>query len=42
MTRRGGRGALKKQSGIGEDETAGDAATSRSMKAFQYGNIGNA
>ena len=41
MTRRVGRKASKR-SGIGEDEAAGDGATSRSVEAFQFGDIGNA
>ena len=43
MTRRGGREASERKSGIGEDERQPVmGATSRSVKAFQVGNIGNA
>ena len=40
MTRRGGRIASKRRSEIGEE--AGDGTTSHRVKAFQFGDIGNA
>ena len=42
MTRRRGREASEKTSGIREDERTGDGATGRSVKTFQLGDIGNA
>ena len=44
MTGRGGRETSEKRSGIEEEgrEAAGDGTTSCSVKAFQFGNIGNA
>ena len=41
MTRRGGREALEKN-WVKKGEAADDGATSRSIKAFQFDNIGNA
>ena len=40
MTRRGGKEASERRRGIGE--AAGDGATSRPVKMFQFGDIGNA
>ena len=43
VTRRGGKEALERRSGMrGGRKAAGDGATSRSVKAFQFGYIGNA
>ena len=46
MTRWGGKEASERRSGIGEGEsqgeTAQDSAAGRSMKTFQFGEIGNA
>ena len=42
MTHRGGKDDSERRSGIGAGrEAAGDGATSRSVEAFQFGDIGN-
>ena len=42
MTRRRGKEASERRSEIEEDKAFGDGATSRSVEAFQCGDVGNA
>ena len=42
MTGRGERSLEEKKRDRGEREAAGDGATGRSVKAFEFGDIGNA
>ena len=42
MTRRRGRGTSENRGGIGETRAARDGAFDRSVKAFQFGKVGNA
>ena len=42
MTRRGGKEASEEKWDRGGREAAGDGATSHSVKAFQFGEIGSA